>query len=561
MRKWLRSSVLLLLGVGCVALAAVAQPPQTPAPREITVKVQTFLEPVQPVQGVQVRLTHLDNSQPAVDAQGPTSPRGEALLLISEYAAERSDLRIVISGASDLAIYQPADGELVTGLGPAVNKITIDLLKKGSPLLGGKQQIKAFLTRVAKPPQQMPSLQRQNAEVTQENAALKQQNSSLQSQLTAAQESAQAQQQETAAQIAAWAEANGFTPDEGNAMVKQWALDNKDDEAALSAFVLKDYPEAARLFQSEAGSARELRAKVMQTVQSALERNRELLRTELQSSEGSARSFQLASQYHAATQALEAVRNDAAQAHQEALEDESIRGIWLEAARGAADARLLESDFAPPDQSLSLLAQSADDLALLAREYAARQDRSYESAMTDVNLSDVLAAEAERATGEKAAALFDQAVQTLQDAISTNGGIFSITASQIGFHLRIAAIDIAAGRYGACLEQTRPISSAWLPPDVASIHDAIELACEWGAGDKKSALLTDQSLQARLRSAGGMGQPTFRWDYDPLTFFVENSPTFTPGRASWIALLAAVRNHDSAGITAALHQLEPILQQ
>ena len=51
------------------------------------------------------------------------------------------------------------------------------------------------------------------------------------------------------------------------------------------------------------------------------------------------------------------------------------------------------------------------------------------------------------------------------------------------------------------------------------------------------------------------------WDFSGTIHFLSNSPAFRKGRASWIALLTAIQNGDSAGMTAALHQLEPILQQ
>jgi hypothetical protein len=527
----------------------------------------------------------MDNSQLDVDAQNPTSPQGEARLTVSPGAAGQVDLRIVISGTGDWAIYQPADGQLVTGLGPTVNKITIQLLPKKSPLLGGPAQIQALLERVTRLSQQVRSQQRQitelteqNAATTQKNVALTQENIARQAQLAAEQQGAQAERQDVAAEINAWAVDKGFTPAEGDAMVKQWALDNKDKEAAMSAFVLRNYPEAARLFQSEAGTARELRAKAMQTAQSALERNRELLRTELEGSERSARSFQLSAQYHAATEALEEARDDAALAHQQVPADEDVRAVWLEAVWDAANARLRESDAAPADQSLRLLAQSADDFELLAREYAAMGAGRY-WAWTELDLGNTLAAEGTHATGGQAAALFDKATQALQNLLRSGDGyataqigvnatstvapvsheaVRQFAVSPIGVQINLAAVDLLAGRFGACLQQLRGVDQ-WLPSYATIMPDAIALACEWGAGDKKSALEMDKSLQER---AGALKGGTWIYDSDPITsFFAENSPTIAQSRASWIALLNAVRSGDSAGMTAALHQLEPILQQ
>jgi hypothetical protein len=51
------------------------------------------------------------------------------------------------------------------------------------------------------------------------------------------------------------------------------------------------------------------------------------------------------------------------------------------------------------------------------------------------------------------------------------------------------------------------------------------------------------------------------WDFSGAINILSQSPAFAAGRASWIALFTAVENGDSAGMTAALKQLEPILQQ
>jgi hypothetical protein len=51
------------------------------------------------------------------------------------------------------------------------------------------------------------------------------------------------------------------------------------------------------------------------------------------------------------------------------------------------------------------------------------------------------------------------------------------------------------------------------------------------------------------------------WDFTGSLQILSTSPNFTGGRSSWIALFTAVQNGDRTGMTAALHQLEPILQQ
>jgi len=538
MREGPRSPVLLLLGVGCAALAAVAQTPAQTRVITVTV-VNAEPQPVQPVKAALVKLTHTFNAQQAVDDQATTNPQGEAHLSVSPGAADRIDLRIIVSDAGDLVIYQPAGGQLATGLGPAITALTIQLLPKGSPELAEPARIKDLEAQLAQAQQQVHSL--------------KQKNASLQSQLTAAQQSAQAQRQDVADQTAAWAESIGFTPEQLEASVKQWGLDNKDKEPALSAFALGDYAQAARAFASEADMAHEALAKAPQADP---EQKRGLLLKELESSEQSANSFQLSAQYDAAAQTIQKARDDAAKAHQETPNDGVVREIWLGALWREADVRMQESDFAPPDQSLSMLAQSVADFQSLVRDYADRGDHQW-WAEAEIWVGDGLAAEGERCSGDKATALFDQAVQALQKVLeaSTTPALFP---TRLRAQLLLAHVDGVAGRFGACLEQVSTIDDPRLPPELTVLRDATRFACEWGAGDKRAALLTERSLLVR---AGALDERQFVWDFDPDTFFVENSPTFAPGRASWIAFLTAIRAHDSAGLIAALRQLEPILQQ
>jgi hypothetical protein len=129
--------------MGCAGLAAAAQ---TPAPQlSVTVIVTNAIaQPPQPVKAAHASLTHLISAQLAVDAQGPTNPRGEAQLLLSQSAAKNGDLRIVISGISNLVIYQPADEQLPSLKSP----IRVVLLPTGSLALLGPAQIQAYLRRL-----------------------------------------------------------------------------------------------------------------------------------------------------------------------------------------------------------------------------------------------------------------------------------------------------------------------------------------------------------------------------------------------------------------------------
>jgi hypothetical protein len=50
------------------------------------------------------------------------------------------------------------------------------------------------------------------------------------------------------------------------------------------------------------------------------------------------------------------------------------------------------------------------------------------------------------------------------------------------------------------------------------------------------------------------------WNSSGTRRFLSTSPTFATGRASWVALFTSLQNGDGAGMTAALHQLEMLMQ-
>ena len=81
------------------------------------------------------------------------------------------------------------------------------------------------------------------------------------------------------------------------------------------------------------------------------------------------------------------------------------------------------------------------------------------------------------------------------------------------------------------------------------------LACQWGGGDRLSAFATERVL---FREAPMLKEQV--WDFTDSLHFLSRSRIFAQGRASWIALFTAVQNGDSAGMTAALHQLQPLMQ-
>ncbi len=201
MRAGPRSPVLLLLAMGCTALAAAAQA-TAPQLSVTVIVVNANSQPPQPVKAARVSLTHLISTQVAVDAQGPTNPRGEAQLVLSQSAAKNGDLRIVISGVSNLVIYDPADGQTRSLKSP----IRVVLLPTGSLALLGPAQIQAYLRRLLL---QVNSLQKQVSALKTEAAQ------------------GQSQQQYLSSALADFAQAMGFHHDQVNQQVAIWAQNIK----------------------------------------------------------------------------------------------------------------------------------------------------------------------------------------------------------------------------------------------------------------------------------------------------------------------------------------------
>jgi hypothetical protein len=405
MRERLRSPVLLLLSLGCAAFAAVAQTPGPP--REITVVVQTFLEPVQPVQAARVQLAHLDNLQPTVDAQRPTNSRGEALLLISRGAAERGDLRIVISGAGNLVVYEPADGQLATGLGPTVNRITIKLLPKGTAKLLEQPGLAEVL------------LHRMSLEIASQQKEI----TRLKTQASAE----ESQKPDLGKAIAEWAVDNGFTPEQIEAMVQQWAQgverqpgQSTEEQKALAELALNHYASAAPLF-NEAGDARQTEAdteeqqeQALQSAQRALvEKQISSLQAMLEDRERAAGAYWADYKPHQATQTLESAEAVIDAKRNNHPDDRKFRELWLRARLAVAHAHENEGDRG----SMPLLDESVREFQSLQREYAALGDREA-AATAQLGLADALWAKSDRTSGkDKEAALFNQGVQALGNAL------------------------------------------------------------------------------------------------------------------------------------------------
>jgi tetratricopeptide (TPR) repeat protein len=387
--------LLLVLSVGVTA--AWPAPPQSATQRELTVVVvNAHSEPSQPVQGVRVSLTFVAGAEKVVDARDATNRTGQALLLVSPEAAQRGDLRIEVTGASELVVFEPADGEL-NGL-PAT--VTIKLIPKGSPALLGPAQIEAMLHRL--------SLQ---------NKHLEQANREVKGELAAAQSQ---KPDDLTAAMREWATANGFAVEDADKQVHQWAEEiqqRKDqataDQQALAELALKHYGAAAQLFDKAADDIGE---SMDEDEKRFLENRRKQLLEYVDKKFQSANTYALNLQYRQATQILEQTRDRAAAEHGRYPEDAALRSIWLEAISRAAGVRVAEGEIAPAAESRALLSTSVEDFRNLLHEYAAPEQRqSWAGMQSDLGVT--LVDLAERSNGAQQTELLAQAVEAHRAAL------------------------------------------------------------------------------------------------------------------------------------------------
>jgi tetratricopeptide (TPR) repeat protein len=393
----------------CVPLLAADT--ESTLKQNVTVEVvNAHLDPAQPVRGITVSLTYLENaklmSSPVVDVTGS---EGKALLRGSQKIAQHRDLCITVENSGGLVIYDPADGQL--GAIPNSAFIHLKLLPKGSPALLGAAQIEKELHRL--------SLQ---------NKQLSQENRKLNTELKAAQGE---ERDELTAAIDEWGKNNGFDSERVEGQIKQWAENVERDKGAtkeqqgLTEFALKHYEHAAQLLR-QAGDAmeqnedqdldqmskmmQEMRQKMLETRQIALHK---IINVRFEGAHAS----QLALKYHEATQTLEEARDRAAKELTREPTDEVLRGMWLEAMARAADVREKEGAFGEAGDSAPLLDQSIKDYEQLLNEYTAPDDRM-ERASIQNNLGFALTDKGIRSSGTEATDLLARAEKALRESLS-----------------------------------------------------------------------------------------------------------------------------------------------
>lgn len=471
------------------------------------VVADTHTDPAQPVPTVRISLSYLDGSVLVTEARDVTNPKGQAWLDVSEDAAQRGGLRIEITGATNLVIYQPADGQL-----PALPaSINVSMLPKGSPLLLGPAGIQAMMRRMS---YEISSLQRKN------------------SALASATNAAQEQKPDLGAAIAGWAQANGFSAAQADEQVQQWAegIEKQTgtataEQKALAQLALKHYADAAQLFNQASDADRqensaedtqeqalEAQVKALQAAQQALlDKHRSTLQQLLDHSEQAAGADQLSLKYHDATQTLESAVATADAEYRKHPDDKGFHELWLQAVSNAANARRREGEVAPAVQSLPLLAQAAGDFGSLAKEYALLGNPQ-DAAAAQNALAGALQEEGKRASGDREMALLDQAVQAYQNALEvrTKAALpqdWADTQNDLGIALTgegdrasnkkaMALLDQAVQAFQKALEVR---TEADLPQDWAAtqmnLGNALLSEGERASGDKAMALL-DQAAGA-----------------------------------------------------------------
>ena len=385
------------------------------------VVVNAHADPSKPVEGVRVSLSFVAGAEKVVDSRDATNRSGQALLLVSPEAVQRGNLRIEITGVTGLVVFEPADGQL-NGL-PAT--ITIKMLPQGSLALLGPTQIEAMLHR----------LSLQNKHLEQENRVVK-------GELAAA----QGQKPDDLAQaMTEWATANGFAAADADKRIQEWAkeIQTRKDQATaeqqeLAELALKHYAVAAPMFHKD---ATDRFAALREKQQRDREEDRKEFQAAVDKQYQSANAYQLASQYHQATQVLEDTRDEAAEQHRISPEDPAYRSIWLDTVLRLADARKAEGASGKASESAALLAQSIKDYRELLKERSAQAERQ-DWARAQTNLGLALSDQGERSSGSEATSLFAQAVEAYRAALEvyTKADLpqdWAMTQSNLGIALRV----------------------------------------------------------------------------------------------------------------------------
>ncbi len=118
--------------------------------------------------------------------------------------------------------------------------------------------------------------------------------------------------------------------------------------------------------------------------------------------------------------------------------------------------------------------------------------------------------------------------------------------------------ELTTSRFEQCGKQGAVVEDGSIPEPAAPlllIRDSMKLACLWGAGAMAPALETEMTLLAK---AAGIQRTD--WNFAGTLHYLSSSPTFKPGRESWIALFQSLEKADSATMKSALKELEAVMK-
>jgi tetratricopeptide (TPR) repeat protein len=245
-----------------------------------------------------------------------------------------------------------------------------------------------------------------------------------------------------------------------------------------------------------------------------------------------------------------------------------------------------EGGRASGDQAAALLEQAVQAYRS-ALEVNTKADLPRDWAFTQVHLGNALNDEGERASGEKAAGLLEQAAQAYRSTLevytkadfprdwaktqSRLGGLYheglfryylALEIEQQLFFfdsstdnaLGLIEANLTAEHFDVCAKKATSMATA-LSSGETIVRDTLLLPCAWAAGDTVKASAAKAAL---IVEASGL-QKGF-WTFTGDLHFLGESPAFASGRPAWIALFTAVQDGDTAGMTKALHELEPLMQ-
>ena len=291
-----------------------------------------------------------------------------------------------------------------------------------------------------------------------------------------------------------------------------------------------------------------------------------------------------------------ALFDQAVQAYRKALEVRTRGDLpqeWAATHYNLGIALAAEGQQVGGDKGVALLDQAAQAYRN-ALEVRTKSDLPQVWAETQYDLGIALAAEGQRAGGDKGAALVDQAVQAYHSALEVftkadlpqnwviteqnlmglyHDGTFQFAEAlnigkevadfnpSVDNRMNLLEAELTAADFQECIRQAAKLDDQALAQQKVymPVRDVIGFACLRGAGENAAALAADQRILARVQADPSYSQSG--WSFVGTMHFLSASPAFEKGRSSWIALFTAAQNGDSAGMTAALHQLEPLLQQ